>query len=142
VNASTVSVNESIQFTDESSDSDGSISSWSWDFGDGLSSTATDPVYSFSEAGNYTVELVVEDDKGATDSTTESVTVEEESSNDDDGGDGSAGGGDISDTDDSDGDNTDVPDDGDNEGEFTGSDRLLIVFGLLVAVLWEFVLFY
>jgi len=86
VNASTVSVNESIQFTDESSDSDGSISSWSWDFGDGLSSTATDPVYSFSEAGNYTVELVVEDDKGATDSTTESVTVEEESSNDDDGG--------------------------------------------------------
>ena len=35
----------------------GSVSSYLWDFGDGTTSTATDPVYTYSEPGDYLVRL-------------------------------------------------------------------------------------
>lgn len=62
-------------FTDTSSDSDGSIVSRSWTFGDGNSSTATNPSHTYATAGTYTVTLTVTDDDGATDNTSASVTV-------------------------------------------------------------------
>jgi len=62
-------------FTDASSDSDGSIISWSWDFEDGATSTAQNPTHTYSSAGTYTVYLTVTDDDGATDTTSQSVTV-------------------------------------------------------------------
>jgi PKD repeat protein len=57
---------ETITFTDESLDSDGSIVSWDWDFGNGDASTAQDPTYAYADEGYYTVSLTVEDDDGAT----------------------------------------------------------------------------
>lgn len=62
-------------FTDTSSDSDGSIVSWSWDFGDGNTSTAQNPIHTYAANGTYTVMLTVTDDMGASGSTTQSVTV-------------------------------------------------------------------
>lgn len=64
-------------FTDTSTDSNDSIASWSWDFGDGGQSTAQDPNHTYSSGGTYTVQLTVTDDQGATGSTSQDVTVEE-----------------------------------------------------------------
>ena len=45
-----------VQFTDTST---GSITNWSWDFGDGGTSTAQYPSHVYSTAGTYTVSLTV-----------------------------------------------------------------------------------
>lgn len=64
-----------VQFTDTSTDSDGTIASRSWDFGDGTSSTQANPSKTYAAAGTYTVKLTVTDDDGATNTKTSSVTV-------------------------------------------------------------------
>lgn len=62
-------------FTDQSSDSDGSIVSWSWSFGDGGSSTAKNPSHTYASGGTKTVTLTVTDNNGATDTYSQLVTV-------------------------------------------------------------------
>jgi PKD repeat protein len=58
-------------FEDKSTDSDGSIASWLWDFGDGsATSSAQNPVHQFDDRGKFRVTLTVTDDDGATDSKT------------------------------------------------------------------------
>jgi len=64
-----------VNFTDSSTDSDGSIASRSWNFGDGSTSTATNPSHTYNAAGAYTVSLQVTDNSGATNTKTQSVTV-------------------------------------------------------------------
>ncbi len=65
----------SCDFVDSSSDSDGSIVAWVWDFGDDSTSTAQNPSHSYAADGNYAVTLTVTDDDGASDTTSQTVTV-------------------------------------------------------------------
>lgn len=62
-------------FTDSSTDSDGSITSRAWNFGDSTTSTATSPSKTYTAAGSYTVTLTVTDNAGATNTKTSTVTV-------------------------------------------------------------------
>jgi PKD repeat protein len=76
---SSPSTADSISFDGTpSSDSDGSISSYSWDFGDGTTATGSSPSHSYGDDGSYTVTLTVTDDDGATDTATKTVTVSNE----------------------------------------------------------------
>ena len=67
--------NLDCDFTDQSTDSDGSIVSWSWDFGDTGSSSSQNPSHTYGADGTYTVELTVTDNEGATDMVSQPVTV-------------------------------------------------------------------
>ncbi len=48
-----------------SQDSDGSITSYAWDFGDGTMGTGVTTSHTYDAAGTYTVQLTVTDDDGA-----------------------------------------------------------------------------
>ena len=69
--------NLDCNFTDTSTDSDGTIAAWSWNFDDGGSSGAQNPSHSYAAAGTYTVGLTATDNDGAEDSVNRSVTVSE-----------------------------------------------------------------
>lgn len=60
----------------ESSDADGTIVSYTWDFS-GVSAIGSVAQYTFSEPGEYAVTLTVSDDEGASDSASKQVTVDE-----------------------------------------------------------------
>ncbi len=56
-------------FSDQSSDPDGSVTSWQWTFGDGTTgSTAQNPSHTYSAGGSYTVTLTVKDNQNASSS--------------------------------------------------------------------------
>jgi PKD repeat protein len=66
----------SCNFTDTSTDSDGSVVSWSWAFGDSATSLQQNPSHTYAAGGTYTVTLTVTDDDGASAvSPPQSVTV-------------------------------------------------------------------
>ncbi|HEY64927.1 MAG TPA: S8 family serine peptidase [Caldilineae bacterium] len=58
-----------------SSDPDGSIVSYAWDFGDGSTGSGVTVSHTYGTAGTYTVVLTVSDDDGATDTDSQQVTV-------------------------------------------------------------------
>jgi len=58
-----------------SSDSDGTIASYAWDFGDGGTSTVAKPSHTYGAAGTFSVKLTVTDNGGLTNAVTHSVTV-------------------------------------------------------------------
>ena len=64
-------------FTNESTDPDSlaDIASYSWDFGDGGTSTETSPSHTYAAANTYTVTLEVTDRANATGSISQDVTV-------------------------------------------------------------------
>jgi len=67
-------VDETVSFDgSNSSDSDGSIAAYEWDFGDGTTATGQTASHSYGSSGDYAVTLTVTDDAGATD--TDSVTI-------------------------------------------------------------------
>lgn len=68
--------NLSVQFdSGASSDPDGSVVGYLWDFGDGSTSTAANPSHTYATAGTYNVNLTVTDNAGASDSVTQAVTA-------------------------------------------------------------------
>ena len=64
-----------MTFTDESSDSDGSIPMRWWTFGDGGAAPGRTPTHTFAAAGTYKVKLSIQDNDGAKASFTKTVTV-------------------------------------------------------------------
>lgn len=64
-----------VEFADQSSDADGTIVAWSWDFGGDGSSTLQNPAHTFSDAGTYNVTLTVTDDMGSTGTISRQITV-------------------------------------------------------------------
>lgn len=66
---------DEIQFKDLSYDTDGSITAWLWDFGDGHTSTKQNPTHWYTNDGIYNVTLTVKDDDGAISSKTIFVTI-------------------------------------------------------------------
>ncbi len=63
-----------------STDSDGFIESYQWDFGDGYSSYLVDPYRLYNSANTYTVTLTVTDNLSSTNMTSQDVTVNENAS--------------------------------------------------------------
>ncbi len=60
-----------------STDSDGEIDSYAWDFGDTKTGTGVSPGHNYTAAGQYTVTLTVTDDDGAINSVSHQVNVAE-----------------------------------------------------------------
>jgi uncharacterized protein len=58
-----------------SSDQDGQVVAWSWDFGDGGTATGAQVVHDFATAGTYSVTLTVTDDSSLTGSTARQVVA-------------------------------------------------------------------
>ena len=59
-----------------STDSDGSIVSYAWDFGDGSTGTGVKASHTYVQSGSYPVKLTVTDNQGATGTVTNAVTVQ------------------------------------------------------------------
>ncbi|MEJ7709163.1 MAG: endonuclease/exonuclease/phosphatase family protein [Pyrinomonadaceae bacterium] len=64
-----------VSFTANASDPDGSVAGYSWDFGDGQTSTKKDPSHSYGAAGIYTADVTVTDNDGAKSTATVVITV-------------------------------------------------------------------
>ncbi len=64
-----------VNFTSTSTDADGTIAAYAWNFGDTATSTLQNPSHAYAAAGTYNVALTVTDDKGATNTLTKAVTV-------------------------------------------------------------------
>jgi serine protease len=72
----TANVGDTVTFNGSgSSDSDGSIVSYAWDFGDGGNGSGVTATHGYSQAGNYTVTLTVTDNGGLTGQDTARITI-------------------------------------------------------------------
>ena len=58
-----------------SSDPDGSIVSYDWNFGDSNAGTGPEPTHTYQSEGTFTVSLTVTDDDGATDTASTTATI-------------------------------------------------------------------
>lgn len=65
-----------VPFMDTSYDEDGTVDAWTWDFGDGNTSTERHPTHDgYARPGAYPVKLTVRDNYGAENSTTQFVNI-------------------------------------------------------------------
>jgi len=71
----TITTGQSVQFTDQSTNNP---TSWSWNFGDGGTSTSHNPSHVYNSAGSYTVTLTATNSYGSDNETKSNyITVEE-----------------------------------------------------------------
>ena len=70
-----VSTNELTASFSNSSSDDNAVVSSSWNFGDGSTSTSTNPTHTYLADGSYTVVLTVQDAEGLSSTTNKMVTV-------------------------------------------------------------------
>lgn len=68
-------VGEDVQFTDQSTDPEGKLTSWLWNFGDGYTSTTKNPTHKYQTEGTYNVTLTVTDDEGLTNTTSKTLII-------------------------------------------------------------------
>ncbi len=66
---------ELVYFTDRSSDTDGFIREWFWDFGDGVTTYGQGTSHMYSRGGTFTILLRVTDNLGLQASTTRTITI-------------------------------------------------------------------
>jgi uncharacterized delta-60 repeat protein len=67
---------EAVAFNDSgSADPDGTITSYSWSFGDGTTATGSSATHSYATPGAYTAALTVRDDYGQTATSSQVITV-------------------------------------------------------------------
>jgi PKD repeat protein len=62
-----------VSFTGSSNDTNGYITSYFWNFGDGSSSNQQSPSHTFTKAGTYNVTLTVTDNNGTTDTCSKTI---------------------------------------------------------------------
>lgn len=67
-----------VTFTDKSTDIDGFLQDWEWNFGDNNSTTQQHPIHIYKKNGNYTVTLVATDNSGDTGNYTAVIVVKSE----------------------------------------------------------------
>lgn len=74
--ATTICFPNTTDFSDSSTASTGNtITNWSWNFGDGTTSTSQNPTKVYGTAGTFSVKLIVTTDFGCQDSLSQNVTV-------------------------------------------------------------------
>ncbi len=67
--------NINITFSGGGTDYDGSIISYSWDFGDGSTSTLRNPTHFYTKVGTYQISLTVQDNDGLPGSKTDYISI-------------------------------------------------------------------
>jgi gliding motility-associated-like protein len=67
--------NSAVNFIDNSSISSGSIAQWSWNLGDGTSSTQDEPIHNYALSGTFNVLLNVTSDQGCISTYTQNVNI-------------------------------------------------------------------
>jgi MYXO-CTERM domain-containing protein len=67
----------SVSFKDKSTDANGMIVAWEWDFGDGETSTEQNPSHAYAMEGAYTVTFTATDDLGGTATVTREIDASE-----------------------------------------------------------------
>ena len=76
-NFTNVCLNNVSTFQDFSLPGFGSLNSWTWNFGDGNTSTLEDPTNTYSTFGSFPVQLIVTNTSGCSDTISQNVTVYE-----------------------------------------------------------------
>lgn len=74
-NFSDACLNTDFQFTDASTVVTGAVTAWDWDFGDGATATAQNPVNQYAADGTYDVTLTATTDHNCSDTETQTITV-------------------------------------------------------------------
>jgi PKD repeat protein len=78
ISPSSVKIDETAYFNGSiSTDTDGWIENWEWNFGDGNSGRGEKTTHAFSKAGTYTVTLKVTDNDGGCDVHPDTITITE-----------------------------------------------------------------
>ncbi len=73
----TTCTNVLVSYVDQSSNVNGTITQWEWDFGDLSTTTIQNPNHGYSSPGDYDVELVVTSSLGCTDTLIKEIHVDE-----------------------------------------------------------------